>query len=223
MLQDILKPSELSPAFIRSFTNHFAGHDNWHNLDDKTANLGYGWLHYAFIRVLKPKRVLCIGSKYGFVPAVCALACKHNQRGVVDFVDASYDEFDPKHDGKHWGGVGFWRTLAGQRQFEKWHLNQYLKMYIARTDAFFPKQQTKRWGYIHIDGDHSYKGVRYDFKQSWKLLDESGIIAIHDIATPDTMGNVEYGTRKLWKELVKSHQHTFRMPGICGVGFVQKL
>jgi hypothetical protein len=41
---------------------------------------------------MRPKRVLCVGSRYGYIPAICAYACKENNYGVVDFVDAGFDE-----------------------------------------------------------------------------------------------------------------------------------
>lgn len=45
-----------------------------------------------------------------FVPAICAVGCRDNGFGKVDFVDAAMDMNDVnKVAGNHWGGVGFWK------------------------------------------------------------------------------------------------------------------
>jgi len=214
----------ISSFYIRNFIHRFAKNDNWHNLNHKTNNLGYGWLHYGFIRNLNPQRVLCIGSKYGYVPAICALACKNNKQGRVDFVDANFSmyETDEQQSGAHWGGVGFWTTSKGKRQFHKFGLNKYIQPHIMTTETFFNKYPTRKWEYIHLDGDHSYSGIKFDFNHAWQRLMIGGFIAFHDIYTPDTDGN-KYGTRQFWQELkANSKYNTFELPGLCGLGFIQK-
>ena len=58
------------------------------NVDSKADYFGFGLIHYSLVTNIKPKRILCIGSKKGFIPAVCALACRDNRFGTVDFVVA---------------------------------------------------------------------------------------------------------------------------------------
>jgi len=110
-LIEILKDPQAAFGFVekrsvRRIIDYYGGNEG-HQIDKKTGNLGYGFIHYALIRNLKPERVLCIGSGRGFIPAVCALACKENRRGVVDFVDAGYGKGHPKS----WGGDGFWKKV----------------------------------------------------------------------------------------------------------------
>ena len=217
---------------IKSFIKHFAQDDNWHELDDKNGNLGYAWVHYSYIRLLKPQRVLCVGSRYGLIPASCALACRDNGFGVVDFVDASYDQDNPDHDGKHWGGVGFWHTKKGKNHFKKFGLNNFIKLHVMTTQKFFKKNNVKHahkkkqdqqhWDYAHLDGDHSYKGVKFDFDHAWPRIKKGGMVTLHDINTPDTMGNIEYGVAKIWQEIKDEYNTTIELPGVCGLGLVQK-
>lgn len=210
--------------FRKLFIWRFARGDNWHNLDPQKGDLGYGWLHYAFIRNLRPQRVLCVGSRYGYVPAICALACRDNKKGQVDFVDAGFDIDDPADNQaqRHWGGVGFWKTKQGKRQFNKFRLKKYLRLHVMTTAQFFKKFRNRKWTYIHLDGDHSYQGVKFDFEQAWSRLKKGGLIVLHDIHTPDADGN-KYGTRKIWNELsAQTRYNTFELPGLCGVGFIQK-
>jgi len=73
---------------------------------------------------------------------------------------------------------------------------------------------------ILIDGDHSYKGVRSD----WRLY---GLVAFHDIAAPEGYSNqagvkVEVGW--LWTDLKRQHPHVeFITPGSnMGIGVIER-
>lgn len=209
-------------AGVRRIITFYARRDNWHNQDRKKGNLGYGWIHYALIRNLKPKRVLCIGSKYGFVPAVCAAGCRDNNFGKVDFVDAGFDIDDFSGPGVHWGGVGFWKKCNPKKYFGRFGLADYIDLYVMKSGGFAKKFPKRKYDYIHIDGDHSYLGVRSDFELFWKRLNKNGFMALHDIASPDKDGNV-YGTRKFWKELKKKNKTALEFNQDPGVGIIQKL
>ena len=83
------------PALVNFLKSTFApegGAEREHNAAE--GCLGFGSLHYALIRNLRPRRVLVIGSRYGFVPAIAGLALRANGGGTVDFVDANYDDGD---------------------------------------------------------------------------------------------------------------------------------
>jgi hypothetical protein len=45
---------------------------------------------------------------------------------------------------------------------------------------YFIRQDIKI-DYLHIDGDHSYEGVKKDFELYSSIVSENGIITIHDI------------------------------------------
>ena len=138
----------------------YAREDNWHEVDAKTGNLGYGFVHYGLIRLIRAKRVLAIGSKYGYIPAVCAMACKDSKMGIVDFVDASYDYTKWPQDKNHWGGVGFWNKVDVKKHFGKMGLNKHIKFYLMTSKNFAQRTKDQKWDYIYIDGDHSYEGVK---------------------------------------------------------------
>jgi len=207
---------------IKHLIKIYAKRDNWHQMDPSTGNLGYGWIHYALIRNLKPKKVLCIGSKYGYIPAVCATACRDNNFGLVNFVDAGFDIKDYSGPGKHWGGVGFWKKCNPKKYFGKFGLEKYLKLHIMTSQDFAKKHSKEEYDYIHLDGDHSYTGVKSDFNLFWPRLKKGGFLALHDIASPDKDGNV-YGTRDFWAELKKNHQVAMEFNQDPGLGVIQKL
>jgi predicted O-methyltransferase YrrM len=59
--------------------------------------------------------------------------------------------------------------------------------------------------FLFIDGDHTYQGVKQDFQMYSPLVRKGGIVAFHDIATPDLTGECEVA--KFWKEIKQSHNH----------------
>ena len=214
----------ISAGNIRRFIDRYAKKDNWHNIDKTTANLGYGWIHYGLIRNLRPRRVLVIGSRYGFIPAVCALACRDEGTGIVDFVDAGYDYVNEKQK-SHWGGVGFWKKADIKKHFGFFNLNQHIRTYVMTSKKFYRRYPRRRWGYINLDGDHSYKGVKYDFERCWPRLGNGGFISLHDIYTKRTekFGDWEYGVYRYWEEIKRKYPNTLEFAGECGLGLLPKL
>src|SRR3990167_6004085 len=95
-----------------------------HRASIKNSDVGYGWIHYGFIRQLKPSKILCIGSRYGYIPAILAQACKDNGKGVVDFVDPGYG---PENE-NHWTGESFWKLERGKLIFHDFGLGSFIKL-----------------------------------------------------------------------------------------------
>lgn len=212
----------INKSNIKHFINIYAKEDNWHKLDKNKGGLGYGWIHYALIRIIKPKKVLCVGSKWGFIPAICALACKDNGKGIVEFVDAGFDMKDYNGPGEHWGGMGWWKKCEPKKYFGKYALERHIKLYVMRSSEFAQKNGKFKYGYVHIDGDHSYRGIKYDFETFWPKVTSGGFLAIHDIGSPDKYGNM-YGTRKIWKEIKKCNKYKIiEINEDPGVGIIQK-
>jgi len=216
----------LESLFIFSFVNKYAvrrliqyyGGDNGHSIDYQKGNLGYGFLHYAFLRNLKPKKILCIGSGYGFIPAICALACQDNHCGKVDFIDAGYDSSHPKS----WGGTGFWQKINPKRHFSRLNLENNIKTYLVTSEEFAQKYNKNKYQYIYIDGDHSYDGVKKDFELFWPKLEEGGLMVFHDAFVKNWGKLKNFGVWKLWQELELDSKIIFPFPKESGLGIIQK-
>lgn len=146
-----------------------------HNADGST--LGFGLLHYALVRNLKPDYALALGSRYGFVPACIALALKANGQGHLHFVDANYDDQTDSFR-QAYGGTGYWSKPASEL-FGTLALQSWIDVFIERTDSFFART-TARYAYVYIDANHSYDGVTYDFEQAAQRLVPGGMITFHD-------------------------------------------
>lgn len=187
------------------------------NTDYEKGNLGLGLIHYAFIKNLKAKKILCIGSQQGFIPAMCALACKENNYGKVYFVDAGYDQDKLES----WSGVGFWKKINPEKHFSFLELNNWITTHVETTQSFVKKNRYKKYDYIYIDGDHSYKGVKSDFKLTWPLLNKSGYMSFHDIKPGSNWRGRKFGVYKFWNEC-KSEFFSIELNKDSGLGILQK-
>ncbi len=186
-----------------------------HSVSRKNGDLGFGFFHFGLIAAHKPKRVLCVGSQKGFIPVICALACKSNNKGHVDFVDAGFDEGHPKA----WSGIGFWRKVNLNKHFAKAGAENWITTHVLTTEDF-AKKNKRRYDYIYIDGDHSYEGVKRDYKIFWPLLNKGGFMAFHDVLAEGSFrSKYNFGVWKLWKEIKNEKIYFSRLPGL---GILQK-
>ena len=201
---------------IRLLVEHFDGRFG-HDTCIDTANLGFGLIHASLINNLKPEQILCIGSKKGFIPAICAMACKNNKHGAIDFVDAAKD----RNDKNSWGGTAFWKKVNPNKHFSLFNLNKYITTHIMTSRQFAKKYPKRKFDYIYIDADHSYKGIKFDYQTFWPRLTVGGIIAFHDIKIKGLNQGVEYGVWKLWKEIKEKGKFSFNTHDNA-LGFIQK-
>lgn len=205
-----------NPSLTRTIISHYDG-DSGHQTDRKTGNLGFGFIHYGLIINMKPKRILCVGSRKGFIPAICALACIENGKGHVDFVDAGYDP----NDSNHWSGVGWWKQIDPHKHFSHLDINKRLTIYIMTTEKF-AKQYRENYDYIYIDGDHSYAGATRDWQLFWPRLRRGGLMIYHDVEVRHTKQLGIFGVWKMWRERAQKQGITFSFPTESGLGIIQK-
>ncbi|MBW7955177.1 class I SAM-dependent methyltransferase [Patescibacteria group bacterium] len=208
-----------SKTSLQSFMNFFQADEYGHRASIEQGDLGYGWMHYSLIRLLKPKKVLCVGSRHGYIPAILAQACKDNGLGHVYFVDAGFgDESDA-----HWTGVGYWRTDEGKNVFYHAGLELWITLCVTTTKEFAEAHPEERYDYIYIDGDHSFKGAKLDFDLFWPQLNEYGFIGFHDVSVKGTLPEGEYGVHKVWERIKKKYPTTLEFPFMgSGLGIAQK-
>jgi hypothetical protein len=200
---------------IRKLNKHYPARA--HN--NKGYDIGFGFIHYAYIRNLKPKRILCVGSQRGFIPAICGLACRDAKEGQVHFVDAGYDcKIEKEHD-KSWGGIGVWRE-ADRSYWKHLGLEDYIKIHCMTTKEFEKSLEPfVGFGYIYIDGDHSYEGVKRDYELFYPYLEDGGLMAFHDIDVGGETTWGECGVKTFWKEIKTSKLEILKE---AGLGIIQK-
>ena len=147
-------------------------------------HMGDGMLVYSFIQFIRAKVCVCIGSGGGFIPRL--------------MTQSRYDLWEQKifegNKANEWGDTGttiIVDAVNGIGGFTDWtEENSFLRFnfqpqVILETSErafydYFVRQDIKI-DYLHIDGDHSYEGVKKDFELYSSIMSENGIITIHDI------------------------------------------
>jgi len=139
--------------------------------------LGSGIFYFAIPYFLKARVCVCLGSGGGYVPRLMIDATwelgetnmyPENEYGEVYVVDATNSV----------NGEVDW---ADDDSYLRSHFKvKFLNM--TTEDAFynfFVKRDIKI-DYLHIDADHTYEGCKLDFDLYSTIMNENGIISIHD-------------------------------------------
>ncbi len=213
-----LEDSFIFKAYLTRLMQFFHADQYGHECNIEKADLGYGWIHYGLIRQKKPARILCIGSRHGYIPAILAQGCKDNGFGHVDFIDAGYGP----NDRNAWSGEGYWSTHKGKNCFREFGLGGHITLFLTTTQDFSDKYPDTHYEYIYIDGDHSYRGVSLDFNLFFPRLSKEGYMVFHDICVKEKMTEGEYGVWKLWKRLEKKYGGIKVSYTGSGLGIIQK-
>ena len=205
-------------ARIKQLMLAFVADEYGHEANLATADLGYGFIHYGLIRQIKPKTVLCVGSRFGYIPAILAQACHDNGFGRVYFVDAGFDD----SEAGAYTGQGYWKTPTGKASFDEFGLGKYIALFVTTTKKFVARYPQQKFDYIYIDGDHSYKGAKFDYKTFWPRLNPLGLMTFHDISVKETLPEGEYGVHQVFSEAqTKTDALVFPFLG-SGLGILQK-
>jgi hypothetical protein len=147
-------------------------------------HLGDGLLIYSFIQFIRAKICVCIGSGGGFIPRLMTQARMdlHSQNifegnnqpewgdiGTTIIIDAA-------------NGIGGFTDWTEENSFLRQHFSPQVILDTSEKAFYdyFVRQDIKI-DYLHIDGDHSYEGVKKDFELYSTIMSENGIITIHDI------------------------------------------
>jgi predicted O-methyltransferase YrrM len=157
-------------------------------------NLGLGWIYYGLARVLRPQRVVVIGSWRGFVPLILAKALKDNlEGGKVTFVDPSLVD-------------NFWKDPGAIDE----HFQQYgvdnIEHYLMTTQEFVTTEAYKAIsdvGMLFVDGYHSREQAEIDFEAFDALLSPNGVALFHDTARIDKA--TIYGKNRTYEHRVKDY------------------
>jgi hypothetical protein len=157
---------------------------------------------------MRAKNCVCIGSGGGYVPRIMTQA-------RIDLWEQGIFEGDSD---MNWGdigstfvvdacnGVGGNTDLKDETSFYR---QRFYPRLIKETSErayydFFVKHDIKI-DVLFIDGDHSYEGVKLDFELYSKLLNDKGVIFIHDT-------DESYGRELIISEDAKKDFHSFDGP-----------
>jgi predicted O-methyltransferase YrrM len=128
---------------------------------------------FGLVRSLRPDVIVEIGSARGKSTCAMALACRMNGFGKVYTIDP--------HDGNTWADLG---AEQGSYEFLRNRISDYgLGRYceiIRATSMAASKHWHREIGFLFIDGDHTYEGVKSDFELFRQWLTGKALVAFHD-------------------------------------------
>jgi predicted O-methyltransferase YrrM len=168
------------------------------------ANLGLGWLYYALARILRPAKVVVIGSFRGFVPLVFSKALTDNSEGgQVSFIDPSLVD-------------DFWKDPSAVRTFFEGFRARNIEHFLMTTQQFALSEAYRSLGevgIVFIDGYHSEEQARFDYQAFQGRLSPEGIFLFHDSVRVRT--SQMYGPDRIYEHRVKHFVDTLRQdPGL---------
>lgn len=145
----------------------------------------------------KPKRVVEIGTQQGYsLRFWLELAQPGTTVIAIDWWNKDEMAEDPRPAWESWvpEGVTFHSIIADSHHIcTKSHLMQF----VDEIDFLF------------IDGDHTYEGARQDWLMYGPLVRGGGIIAFHDLITPEFSPHI--GVGKLWREIQRCGYKTIEL------------
>jgi predicted O-methyltransferase YrrM len=144
-----------------------------HHQRAEDANLGLGWLYYALARILRPTRVVVIGSFRGFVPLIFGKALADNSEGgQVWFIDPSIVD-------------DFWKNSSAVQDFFGGFGVSNIEHFLMTTQQFVMSEKygsMEEVGIVFVDGYHSEDQARFDYEAFQDRLSAEGIVLFHDSA-----------------------------------------
>ena len=150
---------------------------------------------------LSPSNILEIGSLYGWTLQHFIHYSK--PESTVLSIDLPVRYFVGPQD---------WRVEKQENNYKnvwpKWAKKNKTKLYLiadssqnlsnfTKAKEIFDNQQID---FLFIDGNHTYEGVKTDYKLYGSMVKPGGIIALHDIGI-----NEEGGVHILWDEIKNNH------------------
>jgi predicted O-methyltransferase YrrM len=163
-----------------------------HHQRVEDANLGLGWLYYGLARIVRPKKVVVIGSFRGFVPLVLGKALADNsERGEVWFIDPSLVD-------------NFWKDHSAVQEYFAGLGVSNIRHFLMTTQQFVTSENYRSLGEIglvFIDGYHSEEQARFDYEAFQGNLSFDGVILFHDSVRVRT--SRMYGADRPYEHRVK--------------------
>jgi hypothetical protein len=146
-------------------------------------HLGDGLIVYSLIMFNRAKICVCIGSGGGFIPRLITQARKDlwEQKIFEGVNSAEWGDIGTTIIVDAANGIGGFTDWTEENSFLRKHFSPQIILETSERAYYdyFIRQDIKI-DYLHIDGDHSYEGVKKDFELYSQIMSENGIITIHD-------------------------------------------
>ena len=107
----------------------------------------------------------------------------------------------------------------------------YLKTTTRKALPAIRKQVGKQLDHLHLDADHEYTAVKWDYDHYAPLVQSGGLVQLHDIKLTGRRSKYKFEVWRLWNELAGGQQTheivdtTFVLPqptegGHVGIGLI---
>lgn len=146
-------------------------------------HMGDGLIVYSTIQHMRAKVCVCIGSGGGYIPRIMTQARidLHKQKIFEGNADYNWGDIGVTYVVDACNGVGGPNDLDDEDSF--FNKTFYPRFIKSTSDTayydFFVRQDIKI-DVLFIDGDHSYDGVKKDFDLYSQIMNENGLIILHD-------------------------------------------
>jgi hypothetical protein len=171
-------------------------------------HMGDGLVVYSIIQHMRTKNCVCIGSGGGYIPRIMTQARidLHKQKIFEGNGDYNWGDIGVTYVVDACNGVGGPNDLDNEESFYR---TNFYPRFIKSTSVeayydFFVRQDIKI-DVLWIDGDHSYEGVKTDFELYSNIMNDKGIIIIHDT-------DEKYEETLIVSEDAKKDHHRFDGP-----------
>jgi hypothetical protein len=171
-------------------------------------HMGDGLVVYSIIQHMRAKNCVCIGSGGGYIPRIMTQARidLHKQKIFEGNGDYNWGDIGVTYVVDACNGVGGPNDLDNEESFYR---TTFYPRFIKSTSVeayydFFVRQDIKI-DVLWIDGDHSYEGVKTDFELYSNIMNDKGIIIIHDT-------DEKYEETLIVSEDAKKDHHRFDGP-----------
>ena len=172
---------------------------------------GHKYFAYDLVRAVQPKHIVELGSHLGCSLFSMAQAVKDTSLTTrIDAVDTWKGD---EHAGFYSEEV--YETV--QRIKKTVYPKQHINLVRMTFDEARKKYKKNSIDILHIDGLHTYEGVKHDFDTWIDAVHEDGIVLFHDTAVKKW----GFGIYKLWDELKKDYA-TIDFPHSFGLGVLFK-
>lgn len=168
---------------------------------------GLGSIAYEIVKSFRPKVVCELGSFSGFSTFAMGLALRDlAERGQLYAVDTW--QGDP-HAG-FYGEELYENFLSDRRKLRLDDVVVPLRMTFEEASRRIPEGIDL----LHIDGWHTFRAVRNDFRAFRPLLNPGAVVLFHDVR-----GDF-FGMRVFWRWLTLRYQ-SYRIPYSSGLGVIR--
>ncbi|MDZ4842469.1 MAG: class I SAM-dependent methyltransferase [Hyphomicrobium aestuarii] len=145
-----------------------------------SRHLGAGMLYYALGHLVRSQVSVCIGSGGGFVPSLMRRAQLDADiaPAITYLIDANLPDLafgSPVQ-------AGGWMTV--ENKFLDRERDIVVLPMLSVDAAALLAHNNILVDYLHIDGDHSAKGVLSDFQAFAPLLSAHAVVSLHDLRMP---------------------------------------